>query len=168
MSALTKGCPKSHSLRLIKEMAKWAMSWWFSIPGREALAGAELSALLQLPTGNSWSPITCGAGKQRLGVILTFLHIKPPPFPRSVFFLAFSTSCKCPHKCKILELINCLVLILPSSRKNIALPDLQATPLGSRPKRLLYHEIVIFLKEFTISIYKLIFLKLDTPYGYLF
>lgn len=82
---------------------------------------------------------------------LTFLHIKPPPFPRSLF-LAFSTHCKCPHKCKILELINCRVLILPSSRENIALPDLQATPLGSRHKRHLYNDIVIFLEELTISV----------------
>jgi len=95
--------------------------------------------------------ITYGVEKKSLWIILTCLPIKPPPFSRT-FSLAFSTNFKFPRKCKILELINSPVLILLSSRKNVALPDLQATPLGGRCKMLLYQEAVIFLKEFTISI----------------
>lgn len=129
--------PKKCLLRLIKKYGQSDASWSFSVPMSEAsMKGAELSALLQLATASQLSLITYGAGKQSLWIILTFLHRNPPPFSR-VFSSAFSTNCKFPHKCKILELINSPVLILPSSRKSIALPDLQAAPLGWRCKSFL-------------------------------
>lgn len=110
------------------------MCWSFSVPVSEAsMKEAELSALLPLATGSQLSVITCGAGKQSRWVIWTFLHRNPPPLSR-VFSLAFSTNCKLPHKCKTLELINSPVLILPRSRKSIALPDLQAAHLDWRCK----------------------------------
>lgn len=90
-------------------------SWKGGFGRSRAVSPAAVTHRQQLISDN----LRCWETKAR--GYFNFSPYKTPSVSQIGFFLAFSTSCKCPHKCKILELINCLVLILPSSRKNIGL-----------------------------------------------